>query len=57
MINHLDYEEIKFPISKKIIAEFKGKTILALMYSVMKMVWLILFIYEITNLKIVCISC
>ena len=26
MINDLDYEEIKFPVSERIIAKFKGKT-------------------------------
>ena len=36
MINDLDYEGIKFPVSKKIIAELKDKTIFALMCFVMK---------------------
>ena len=39
MINHLDYDGIKFPVLKKrIIAELKAKTIFALMYSVMKII-------------------
>ena len=37
MIDDLDYEGIKFPVSKKIIAELKDKTIFLLMYFVMKM--------------------
>ena len=37
-MNDLDYEGIKFPVSKKtIIAKLKDKTIFALMYFVMKM--------------------
>ena len=36
MINDRNYEEIKFPISKKIIAELKDKTKFTLMYPVMK---------------------
>ena len=50
MINELDYEEIKFPVSKKDFAELKNKIIFALIYSVMK---IILFMYQIKNLKIV----
>ena len=38
MINDLDYEGIKFPVSEKVIAELKDKTIFALMYSVMKII-------------------
>ena len=37
MINDLDYEGVKFPSPKKIIARLKGKTIFALMCFVMKM--------------------
>ena len=37
MINDLDYEGIEFPVSKKIIAELKYKTIFPLMYFVMRM--------------------
>ena len=36
MVNDLNYEGIKFPASKRIIAELKDKTIFALMYFVMK---------------------
>ena len=53
MINDLDYEGIKFPVSKKIILELKDKPIFSFMYFVMKIIWLILFIYQIKNLKIV----
>ena len=38
MINDLDYEGIKFLVSKKIIAELNNKTIFALMYFVMKII-------------------
>ena len=37
-INDLYYEEIKFPVSKVIIAELKDKILFALMYSVMKII-------------------
>ena len=40
MINDLYYEGIKFPVSKKILARLKRKTIFALMYFVMKMIYL-----------------
>ena len=53
MINDLDYEGIKFPVSKKIIVELKDKPIFSFMHFVMKIIWLILFIYQIKNLKIV----
>ena len=36
MINDLNYKGIKFPASKRIIAELKYKTIFVLMYFVMK---------------------
>ena len=45
MVNHLDYE------SKK------QKIIFALMYFVMKIIWFIMFIYQIKNLKIIWIYC
>ena len=38
MVNDLDYEGIKFRVSKKIIARLKEKKIFVLMYSFMKMV-------------------
>ena len=53
MINDLDYEGIEFPVSKNIIAELKDRIIFELMYSVMKLILLILFIYQIKSLKIV----
>ena len=53
MINDLDYEGISFPVSKTIIAELKEKITFALMYFVMKIIWLILLIHQIKNLKIV----
>ena len=57
MINDLDYEGIKFPVSKKNIAKLKDKTIFALISFVIKMDRLILFIYQIKNLEIVWICC
>ena len=36
IINDLNYEGIKFPVSKKIIKELKNKAIFSLMYSVIK---------------------
>ena len=52
MVNDLDYAEVKFPVSKKIIAKLNRKKAFALMYFVMKMVWPNLFIYQMKNLKI-----
>ena len=37
MVDDLDYQGIKFPVSKRIIAELKDETIFALTYSIMKM--------------------
>ena len=37
MVNNLDYVDIKFPVSKKIIVKLKRKIIFVLMYFVMKM--------------------
>ena len=37
MINDRDYEEIKFPVSKKYYCRIESKTIFALKYFVMKM--------------------
>ena len=42
-INDLNYQGIKFPVSKKIIVELEEKTIFALMYFVIKIDWLIEF--------------
>ena len=38
MVNDLDYVDIKFPVSKKIIVRLKRKIIFALMCFVMKMI-------------------
>ena len=57
MISDLDYEWIKFPVSKKIIAKLKDKKIFELMCFVMKMDWLIMVMYQIKNLEIVWICC
>ena len=57
MINGLDYKGIKVAVSKKIITKLKDKITFSLMYSVMKIIWSILLMYQIKNLKIVWISC
>ena len=38
MVHNLDYVDIKFPVSKKIIARMIKKITFALMYFVMKMI-------------------
>ena len=56
MVNDLDYEFIKFPVSKRDkIQDSTKKTVFALMYFVMKIIWFILFM--INNLKTVWIYC
>ena len=57
IINDIDYEGIKFPVLKRITAELKDKTIFALMYFVMKMDWLIHFMYQIKSFIILWICC
>ena len=57
MINDLDYEGIEFLFQKNIIAELKDRIIFELMYSVIKIIWLILFMYQIKSLIIVGICC
>ena len=57
MINDLDYKGIKVAVSKKIITKLKDKITFSLMCSVMKIIWSILLMYQIKNLKIVWISC
>ena len=57
MINGLDYKGIKVAVSKKITTKLKDKITFSLMYSVMKIIWSILLMYQIKNLKIVWISC
>ena len=57
MINDLDYEGIKFPLSKHIIAKLKNKRMFVLMRFVMKMDCLTQFTYQIKNLRIVWIYC
>ena len=57
MINDLEYESIEFLYLKKILARLNKKVILALMCFVMKMIWFILFVYQIKNLRILWIYC
>ena len=53
MVNDLDYAIIEFQVSKKIIVRLNRKIIFALMCFLMEMIWFILLIYQIKNLKIV----
>ena len=47
MVNDLDYEDIKFLVSKIDFSKIKNKIIFTLMCFVMKMDWFILFMYQI----------
>ena len=49
MVNDLDYADVKFPVSEKIL--------FALMYFVMKIIWFILLMYHIKTLRIAWICC
>ena len=51
MVNDLDYEGIKFPVSKKDYSKIEQKIIFPLMYFVMKI------IYQMKNLKTVWTYC
>ena len=54
MVNDLDYEGIEFLVSKKDYSKAEQKKIIfALMYFVMKIIWFIVFMYQIKNLKII----
>ena len=56
IINDLDYEGIEFPVLKKDHCKIELKIIIfALIYFVVKIIWFILFIYQIKNLKTVSI--
>ena len=62
MINRFDYEGIKFPVSKKGYCRIEGENNICINVSVMKIIWLILFKYQIKSLnaiplKIVWIYC
>ena len=58
MFNDLDYEGIDFSDSKKDFSRIEQKKIIfASMYFVMKMIWVILCMYQMKNLKIVWIYC
>ena len=56
MVNNLDHVDIKFPISKDY-SRIKKKKVFPLMYIVMKMIWFVLFIYQMKNSKIFWIYC
>ena len=53
MINDLDYQGIEFPVSKTDFNKIEVDIISALVCFVMKIIWFILFMYQIKNLKIV----
>ena len=57
MVSDLDYVDIKFPVSKKNYINIEQKNSFALMYFVMKMIWFVLFIYQIKTLKITWLYC
>ena len=56
MANDLDYEDVEFPVSKKYFSKIE-KIIFSLMRFVMRVVWFILFLYQIRSLKIVWTCC
>ena len=49
MVNNLEYEGVEFLIARK--ANSNIEKMFVLMYFVMKIIWFILFIYQIKNLK------
>ena len=51
MINDLDYADIECPVSKND-SRIEQKIMFALMYFVMKMIWFILLMYQMKNLRI-----
>ena len=52
MVNDLDYNDIKFPVSKKDYGTIERIKASALMCLVIKMIWFIQFMYQMNNLKI-----
>ena len=52
MVSGLDYDDIKFPVSKKDYSKIEQKIAFELMYSRLKMVWSIQSMYQIKSLKI-----
>ena len=56
MVNNLDHVDIKFPVSKDY-RRIKKKKEFPLMYIVMKMIWFVLFIYQMKKSKILWIYC
>ena len=49
----LNYEGIDIPVSKRDYCRIEQKKIFASMYFVMKMIWFMLFMYQMKDLKIV----
>ena len=57
MVNDLDYESIKFPVSKKKFDKFEKKNNICINVFCYEKIWFILFIYQVKNLKTVSIYC
>ena len=53
MVNDLDYEGIKFPVSKKDFGNIEKKNNICINVFYMKIRWFILFIFQMKNFKIV----
>ena len=53
MFNDLDYECIEFPVSKRDCCKIGQKNMFASMCFVMKIIWFILLMNQIKNVKIV----
>ena len=56
MVNRFYYESIEFSVSKKDYSN-KQKDNASLMFFAMKVIWFVLFIHQIKNLKIMWIYC
>ena len=57
MINNLDYEGIKFPVSKKEYCKIEQKNSVCINVFCYEIILFILFIYQINNLETVWIYC
>ena len=56
MVINLEHEGVEFLIARKANSNIEKK-MFVLMYFVMKIIWFILFIYQIKNLKALWIFC
>ena len=57
MVINLEHEGVEFLIARKANSNIEKKKMFVLMYFVMKIIWFILFIYQIKNLKALWIFC